>query len=70
MSFEEFISETIIWFRNLTALFQSTNQFLEDEIVNGTLTALKNDVEQTTEIIRRKQEQMVFRLLFSIYKLL
>lgn len=31
----------------------------EDEIVSGTLTALKKDVEQTTELIRRKQEQMV-----------
>ncbi|VDM80921.1 unnamed protein product, partial [Strongylus vulgaris] len=30
----------------------------QDEIVNGTLTALKDDVEQTTEVIRRKQHQM------------
>ncbi|KAL6733045.1 hypothetical protein Aduo_003733 [Ancylostoma duodenale] len=30
----------------------------QDEIVSGTLTALKDDVEQTTEIIRRKQQQM------------
>ncbi|KAK6725677.1 hypothetical protein RB195_004163 [Necator americanus] len=30
----------------------------QDEIVSGTLNALKEDVEQTTEIIRRKQHQM------------
>ncbi|CAJ0595292.1 unnamed protein product [Cylicocyclus nassatus] len=30
----------------------------QDEIVNGTLTALKDDVEQTTEVIRRKHNQM------------
>ncbi|CAI4230179.1 unnamed protein product [Auanema sp. JU1783] len=30
----------------------------QDEIVHDTLSALKQDVEQTTELIRRKQEQM------------
>ncbi|PIO71882.1 hypothetical protein TELCIR_06204 [Teladorsagia circumcincta] len=30
----------------------------QDEIVNGTLTALKDDVEKTTEVIRRRGQQM------------
>ncbi|ULU14463.1 hypothetical protein L5515_002826 [Caenorhabditis briggsae] len=44
---------------NKDKVFRNDEEFSQqDEIVNGTLTALKNDVEQTTEIIRRKQEQM------------
>ncbi|CAB3410750.1 unnamed protein product [Caenorhabditis bovis] len=44
---------------NRDKVFRNDEEFSQqDEIVNGTLTALKNDVEQTTEIIRRKQEQM------------
>ncbi|KJH44053.1 LIM domain protein [Dictyocaulus viviparus] len=30
----------------------------QDEIVSGTLSALRNDVEQTTEVIRKRQHQM------------
>ncbi|CAD6184613.1 unnamed protein product [Caenorhabditis auriculariae] len=44
---------------NRDKVFRNDEEFSQqDEIVNGTLSALKDDVEQTTEIIRRKQEQM------------
>ncbi|CAI5438644.1 unnamed protein product [Caenorhabditis angaria] len=44
---------------NRDKVFRNDEEFSQqDEIVNNTLSALKNDVEQTTEIIRRKQEQM------------
>ncbi|CAI2292500.1 unnamed protein product [Caenorhabditis sp. 36 PRJEB53466] len=44
---------------NKDKVFRNDEEFSQqDEIVTGTIVALKNDVEQTTELIRRKQEQI------------
>ncbi|KAJ1358119.1 LIM domain-containing protein unc-95 [Parelaphostrongylus tenuis] len=45
--------------RNSDKVFKNEEEpSQQDEVVSNTLTALKDDVEQTTEVIKKRQHQM------------